>query len=323
MPFLNRYMWTNIQDGSQWTHLDHERQLLEKYASDHVMCISGVWFSWDDMQPYINEFLNSDSKNKVIVFFNVDPGVKPAETNDRILVLGPSDFWYWLHILAREFRHALCDLENVTYKALCYQRKPHLHRLHLYDCLSDLPDIFITCGTRDYDTSMAHNVPDYKEIYDVHIPEEYTNKLPPHDIYSLGNQDIWNSSFLNIVSESFCWYDQSNPYTPFFSEKTIKPLVGKRPFLIYGINEKISSDFLKKHGFETFEQEFCVGEHYNIDSQSNSIRVCIQDLKKESIMGMYQDLKEKIDHNYHNFHRAAQCDQIKLDNIVAEFLNTR
>jgi hypothetical protein len=84
----------------------------------------------------------------------------------------------------------------------------------------------------------------------------------PHDIHSLGNLDIWQQHFLNVVGETeFMHWDNM-----FISEKTWKPILGLRPFVING-QTKIYQYFLAVYRF--FKHLFLFSYRFFSDHVSN------------------------------------------------------
>ena len=133
-----------------------------------------------------------------------------------------------------------------------YNRKPHQHRVSLVNRFEEHDLIkygITTLGNSKYSLNDKHD--DFVEygandvVGDVGIP---------NDIYSLGNLDIWNKCFLNIVSETQFEYSPN----AFVSEKIYKPIIGLRPFVINGSPSIYA--WLKNMGFDCFDDLFPVNE---------------------------------------------------------------
>ena len=73
-----------------------------------------------------------------------------------------------------------------------------------------------------------------------------------NDIFSLGDINIWQNSLLCLVTETE--FSNRYPQNFFASEKTFKPILGMRPFFIYG--QPRLREYLKQQGFDTFEDVF-------------------------------------------------------------------
>jgi hypothetical protein len=68
----------------------------------------------------------------------------------------------------------------------------------------------------------------------------------PNDLYTLGDISKWQNSYLNIITETTF---NNNDF--FISEKTWKPIIGLRPFFVYG--QPRLRQHLKDQGFDIFE----------------------------------------------------------------------
>lgn len=132
---------------------------------------------------------------------------------------------------------------NCEYLYLCLNRKPHEHRLFILDLLQNqnLMDLgLVSTPTRALDENLIFNEPDRDP--------ETRSRNRNHDGYSLGDPDLWNRYFVNVVTETTIHTNV------LISEKTWKPIIGLRPFLILGdykVYEK-----LQQLGFDTFDDIF-------------------------------------------------------------------
>jgi len=130
-----------------------------------------------------------------------------------------------------------------------------------------------------------------------------------NDINSLGHIDNWNSHFLNVVTETTVYTDV------FLTEKTLKPIIGKRPFIILG--DKNIYKLLQDWGFDTFDDLFGKGyNEANYEQRIEWIVSNIQDLNKESnLEQLLLDLKPRLEHNYQQFFKVASSNRQKITNL--------
>lgn len=107
------------------------------------------------------------------------------------------------------------------------------------------PDIVHTNhGRRINDKWLLHNN-DLKQIVNQFSSDsKFVNFL---DTFSTNNMDplLYQQAFLQVVTETVYHYP-----VPFVSEKTAKPLINKRPFVIVGAVGSLAN--LRKLGFKTF-----------------------------------------------------------------------
>jgi hypothetical protein len=192
---------------------------------------------------------------------------------------------------------------------LNYNRKPHRHRLELVNLFenSDLIKYGITTlGDSAYTLNESDD--DYLEygandvMGDVGIP---------NDIYSLGRLDIWNSTFLNIVSETQYEY---NP-NAFISEKIYKPIIGLRPFIINGSPSIYK--WLQNLGFDCFEDIFPVDKFKDESAplgykfrNHELIAKVVQELTTKNLQDLYYKLLPRLEKNQILFYEHARNQQL-------------
>ena len=145
--------------------------------------------------------------------------------------------------------------------------------------------------------------------------------------FQLGQMEIWNSSFINLVSESQIKLEVGNV---FITEKTFKPIIGMRPFLIYG-NPGIYN-LLKSQGFDCFEDLFPVNQLSVATNEDEILKLVINSLNQfvgKDIDKLYQELKPRLIANRQHFFKYTKNQINWLNNLSEEknilnlyFLNT-
>jgi len=306
----------NLDHGfpDHWGDRKQEMAIIQNVCKDEQfdLVVNAVWGFLECRHPVTNE-LNSKfeiTKDLVLnygvrkmLFFNfVDPlyeqstwykvldFCKQKIGEDNIRTMGhidsnkfkqDQDVPFWAIHSGKKFRTYADDevapvvLENTF---LCYNRKPTFHRKWLYEQFkkNDLLNKGIF--------TLGKEVPG-KE-YDI-----------PNDNSTLGPLDVWNSSFLIIVTET-----DHNMHTavPFLSEKIWKPLIGMRPFICLGDKGTIKS--LKEAGFHTFNEFFgSPKEDLTVDDVVNLVKRYKGNPTKD-----YNLLKDKLIHNRKRFFEYAR-----------------
>lgn len=120
--------------------------------------------------------------------------------------------------------------------------------------------------------------------------------MDPYDAMSLGDIDNWNAHFLNVVTETV--YDISHHY--FWSEKVFKPIIGKRPFIVYSKN---AFDFFDKTKIIPYYDDFsdiCDLDLTNHKNIPDFLKI-LNSQEKSYFQQKYNSLKDKIDYNYQIF----------------------
>jgi hypothetical protein len=111
------------------------------------------------------------------------------------------------------------------------------------------------------------------------------------------NPDWYNSTYLSMVVESVV--HPRNRYCPvFITEKTIKPLAFRHPFVIYGMQGVLRT--LHTWGFETFNNLW--DESYDEISDSLARRDAVVELINNiKIWPHNSETCRRIEHNYYHF----------------------
>ena len=195
-------------------------------------------------------------------------------------------------------------IEKVTpvefkYDFLCYQRKVNEPRTYIYNLLKNKQGM-VTIGDKEFG-DVNSNIPYHADLH-----SHYGDLKVFDDCWSLGNIEIWNQSFLNIISET--QQPLESDY-PFISEKTFKPIIGLRPFVCFG--HPNTSNVLKSQGFETFDEDF--GYHPTADWKHNADQLA--NIVDNLDTGMFEKLKPKLIHNKHQLKIAARAEWIKVNQL--------
>lgn len=244
-----------------------ETKAREQLNCDRVMIINPTWMHEDDISGQINE-ANPDL---VICHNFADPVITQVHQaivncgRPHIIIGNTSQYRldFWAMVCDLYFRH-YTDLEAFVLpdakEYICLNRKPHPHRVRLVEQLK-LNNVFdkgyVSLGLPGADaiTIDAHFTED-QGIGDEHgnigIEEKFVSSKIKNDIFSLGDLDVWNRSYLCLVTETE--FSNSNPNDFFISEKTWKPVLGYRPFFVYG--QPKLRQYLKDNGFDIFDDVF-------------------------------------------------------------------
>lgn len=312
------------KENNVWSAHILSTEIGLKFTKNNFLVINQTWIRQDAelIVDMIKEWLDANVKNRAMFISTFDPSWvdKDLELNkllqqkvdtSKIKYITSKELCFWLIAVDRFFlNYNLADVQpkEFTNNFLCYQRKNTEERDYLYDQLCNKKGV-VTIGKKLF-PEINSNLPDhngYKEIRHMGL-----SRPEPNDIWSLGNIDVWNSSFLNIVSET----KQRIQYPfPFVSEKIFKPIIGLRPFVCYG-NPNTSS-LLRSLGFETFDEEF----EYNptIDYKKNAEQLVniVEKLDNINKSEMFNNLLPKLIHNKEHLKKAALVEWDKI-NILTE-----
>ena len=289
-----------------WNKNLHFLELFHK-PIDRVILYSGIDYNF----PYLG---NHNGFKDFISNFN------------HILIgnhWGTYYFSYWLEFFDKVFNYRIpFNVYNVnknikTY--MCLNRKPHFHRQFLlqkiYDKRLDKYGIISLGKILEHDDKIFQ--------YDTPIPLKYDIKDTLGDgcaygsnsfsnnITSIGSEINWNNHFLNIVTET-----DFNTDSSFITEKTLKPIIGRRPFVILG-DTKVYN-ILDKWGIDTFDDLF--GKELRntemLDIKVKVITSIIENFSKEnSLDKLLLSLKPRLEENVKALEKAIIENSYKIDNL--------
>jgi len=205
---------------------------------------------------------------------------------------------------------------------LCYQNKPHLHRQYLTHLLIK-NELFskgiVTLHNMDGTNKKEFIYPELKifsieETIEDHYLQDrgFTRTNNP---YSLGETEIWQNCFLNVVCETFP--NTADPTWNLISEKTFKPIIGMRPFIING--HRTILNHLEESGFYTFEEYWKEVDFRNCFEQTSTVDRCFNVIQKicnmpvNEIRSMYRDMLPKLKHNRQRFFNYAIEQKQKIE----------
>lgn len=248
------------------------RNILENKARQQLDCkrvmfINPTWLHEDDISKKI-EAANPDF---IICHNFVDPAVpRIFSTIEKCgrpyLILGNADqfrldFWAMVcDLYFQNYEEYHVPISDIARKYICLNRKPHPHRVTLVNEIinAGLQDHgFISLGrTGDQAIVLNETFDGAQGIHDEYgqlgADETWVSNKIRNDIFSLGDINIWQNSLLCLVTETE--FSNRYPKNFFTSEKTFKPILGMRPFFIYG--QPRLREYLKQQGFDTFEDVF-------------------------------------------------------------------
>jgi hypothetical protein len=340
------FLGTTFPTSSEW-HVDEKRliqcihdQIDLVFPDSRNLFINTTWFGPQFDNNLWHEYkqtLNKQEFDRLFLLAAADPVFlnheqiehMQKETNAILYSLGHFDTEYYFNFHSQVLP---CYFTKYTTQDLImqapakiyvnYNRKPRDHRSALVNNLIEenlLEYGIVTLG--------KHNNVFSKEVVPTQcltLNETTTDAVGnwglsmefgiPHDIHSLGNMDIWRSHFLTVVGETefFPWDNM------FISEKTWKPILGLRPFVING-QTKIYK-YLRDQGFKTFNHYFNGIDLENINELEvhDSIIAVVQyltTLDKKEIIAMYNDMLPDLKHNRNRFFEFAKEQQYKINHI--------
>lgn len=235
---------------------------------------------------------------------------------------GKNYFSFWLEFVRYYQDRFDCTptISSVPKPFMCLNRKPHDHRIYLCEQLyeNDLFDYgYISLGNPD-----VYHTPSKILTQPILLKDDIVNKEGDdatsraplgitNDVSSLGNMNYWHDHFLNVVSETTIHTNV------FISEKTLKPIMGYRPFVIFGDNRIY--DKLHEWGIDTFDDIF--GDGYRqpwYEQRAQWIVDVIRDISKNKHLNLlYKSLIPRLELNKRELLIQMNSNQ-ELINIISK-----
>jgi len=292
--------WSGISSSPKETRskLEETVDLIKEKEVDRALFFNFIDNFGHEWLPVINQAIEHLGRDNVKVVGHT-PGFNDYE------------FSYWAQFVYHNFlEYSEDDLKpgDLKNRYLCYNRKPHGHRVRLFEQFHKdnlLNKGIFTLGSEDRKgaRSFKNNGPGVNKTI---IAEPDAHGIPI-DLISLGNLGAWRNSFLVIVTETG-ESDHDDEQSVFITEKTFKPIVGKRPFLSFGTGPNFYS-WMKEHGFVTFNKYFNLPDRtLNEEEISNAV----QQLEHINLGALYNEMKEDIEHNYANFKKHCELQDQKI-----------
>jgi hypothetical protein len=203
---------------------------------------------------------------------------------------------------------------------ICYQNKPSYHRLILTEKL--LQKSLVDKGILTLGKS-AHGM--INNLFNQQLDEDFDDRYwivgansGRENPYSLGRLSRWQSAFLCVVSETNGYDFQGEHH--YITEKTWKPMIGLRPFVIFG-NPR-SYQYLEDHGFDTFEDVWPEVQHIkhakNVFEAAEHVSTMVEKvslMSETDRINLYQDLFARLLENKKLFILHAQNQRRLADTV--------
>lgn len=302
-----------------------------RYTHERNIFINSTWFAphiqnnsnWDLVQELIDKEIIFD--NLFYLVF-VDPNwldkkhfdhIVKGLGNPKVYMIGnvensPYSFYPFAYIVAKEFKQYDEDdilLRDIRYKFINYNRKPKPFRVSLVELIKEagLDKYGIVTLGKGENNELIKVTEKVEKVHD-DLSNDQDIEGIPNDIMTLGDLNYWNHHFLNVVSET-----EINPDVDMFlSEKLFKPMIGLRPFIVYGNAE--THQFLNDNGFKTFDHwfPFDLRTQDNLDTNIIKTLKWICGLSNEKLQEMYNNMLPDLRHNKERFFEFAALQERRM-----------
>ena len=307
-----------------------KQQIRSAFPDQRNLLINTTWFGPQFSTRSYGDFLalaTAQQFDNLFLLATVDPYYLSPDQHLNIVDLcgaqqvfkigafdSPQQFDFFAQATEHSFKSWTDSellMQRPDYVYICFNRNPRPHRIELVKKLQQA-DLFksgiVTLGQNSEFPAIVDS------RCDPTIAIDSRAHGIPNDTHSFGNIAVWQRHFLNVVSETefFPWDEM------FVSEKTWKPIVGLRPFVING-QTKIYS-WLRSQGFRTFERWWSHIETQNIAEHQvcDAVVAVLKYLRQKSsaeLAAMYADMLPDLQHNRLRYFDFCREQRLKINNL--------
>lgn len=313
--------------GPEYPAKQLEAQLLshwfEQLESSNIksVIINSVWYTDDYHRHTVVPYLEQNSVDLIVLVSMLDAAIPQPqwfEKYSKVITIGyypgANTVDYWALFLDRYFHRpnliSLLRADCMDLAYMCLNRKPHWHRVRLYQQLENLGLLDQGLVSLGGDNSPAlRSLESDVEVVNLAPNSGSDQNGIPNDISSLGLIENWQRCFLSVVTETVYGIDQCH----FVSEKIYKPILGLRPFLVYDSTGAV--EWLLDRGFEPYVRDFSDISDLDLSIAANIpnfLSVLCQQ-PQNYWQNKFLSLKEKMMYNQNQFYVYVQQQQQKLN----------
>ena len=304
---------------------------LKLQKPDDCILVNSTWFSKPENVEDLKQWFGSSqftTTPRVLLYSGMDwenstctestrEAHKFLNDNYEVINIGNTGtghyFNFWLSFIHKHidtfFDSCYTEKPNIKKHFMCLNHQPHEHRIELLNILYNvglfkhgIVSAVIPHEKYEFETPIVLNENRPPKIMEKANEWEKLNETHlSNDIISLGDPVYWNKHFCTVVTESVMHSDV------FLSEKTFKPMIGLRPFIILG--DIGLYDKLREWKFDTFEDLFplsnkvgtnALGEpdkYMRIDAVNQDLTNLQRNYKLDELNILYNDLEDRLMYN--------------------------
>lgn len=294
--------------------------IISKLDDDYVF-VNTTWIEQDtDLETVISKdksticYSGPDWENTQCVDIRRQAHRYIKENSKDVIYIGNSwgdyyfNFWAEFVRLNPEgfFDHRYINEPIFDKTYMCLNRKPHSHREYLVNRLrsANLLDRGLVSFGDQLTIKETLN-----DIVDLGEQAVHGHMSIKNDIVTLGDISNWSRCFINVVSETTVHTDL------FISEKTWKPIIGMRPFMVLGDHSIYQQ--LKDLGFDTFDDVFGIWwKDPNWQNRANSIVSILENFSLGDCVVCYKDIYTRLLKNRERFFEYIQENRLRIETLL-------
>jgi hypothetical protein len=280
------------------------QQLISFCANDNI-----IW-TWNDIDGLVNTLERKDlllqidqevQKNSIKLFVDgalSDRNILVSKLHNICVESMPYNFFFQYLRITNSLTNKVSCSRDFMLTAIKKKQRPH--REILWNQINAI-DGLIDCGHVNYGTGRNRiGLQSHQHRW--------------HDGHP--SMDLYRDSWMEIVPETL----YQGGY--FITEKTIKPIITKTPFLM--VTTRYYLEYLKLQGFRTFSN--IIDEQYDtqpcIKDRVRLMLVQLQDIIKNGSGEFYKECSTVLEHNQNRLFEIAGRKQYEMDVFIARHLET-
>ena len=300
--------------------IEFTKKLVSSVADDKIV-VNTTWFSDPDYCKRLKQWTGRLSGQTLLLYSGMDwQNTNCTETTKEIHKwlsdhhpikhIGHTSeghyFNYWMSFIKHHneyfFDEMYTERPNIKYHYMCLNNKCNDHRAYLLNnIMSEELDLggLISVNQKDSRYTFDHPI-QLKENRLTKLGEMFHpwEKMSPNhivnDILTLGDPKHWSSHFATVVTETTHHTDV------FISEKTFKPIIGLRPFIVIGDSGIYKK--LRSWGIDVFDDIFPNATKEEDDWQKRCDNVItdlrvLTDMTVNEINMLYKSLVPRLNYN--------------------------
>ena len=307
MPFLKTYgrvytAHTDVSEREKYWLSNLESEIKIKSTFENNLLINCTWLNAEEDNLYKILDLYDPKDTKIWLSASID-GIQwmyKGKFHNTIIAksfthsfvgFGPNHWHSWMPkwIYENNKNVNVTLYKNFKYNFLSYNRKPKLHRHELVSKI--IKNNLLEKSWVTYNAGVFSEIDKISGNTDQYLLNEDKRFSRPEDLTSLGNLDIWNNAFCVVVTET----EYQDPWH--ITEKTWKPIMGLRPFIVIG--HKNLQSILTEQGFYNSNDLFGI-KYSNIDDAINLL-LDLKNKTHDEIYNLYLNMLPKLEHNKKRF----------------------
>jgi len=298
-------IWNYVQDG---VDLQKILQFVKKTPTDNVYIISDTEWNFDSQYKHLIPEINQYTKINYLFGSYDCEWYKINHSYANITYW--NTFWFnWTEMCLRtKYDYQNANYQNFIHPYICLNNKSNVLRCSLVDNLARLN--YVDKGNLTWNKFIDNKDGFQFKFYDDSFRSLDDDFFRKQDSFIICKE--FYTSLFHIIGES-------TNHVPFITEKTVIPILMKKPFVSFGckgFNKK-----LKDLGFELFDEvvDYSFDELENVRERGQVLTDSLFDLIYcNNLNLLYKKLYPKIEHN---FNQALRI--IKTRNFIPSLVQER